>query len=135
MPHQFMQHQLIPNRRISITLLLIIGIGILISQGFIETSFYVKANAIVKYSIYFIWLVVVGFIGHWGWKSSTQKWISTIWIYTYAFVLIVLLILGLVDMYLLPISTYIKKDISHFRAFFLSPIYFIILYLLSKLDR
>lgn len=135
MPHQFMQHQLIPNRRISITLLLIIGIGILISQGFIETSFYVKANAIVKYSIYFIWLVLVGFIGHWGWKSASKRWLNTIWIYTYAIVLIVLLILGLVDMYLLPISTYIKKDISHFRAFFLSPIYYIILYLLSKLDR
>lgn len=135
MPHQFMQQKLIPSRRLSIALLLIVSVGILISQGFIETSFYVKANPILKYSIYFIWLLLVDLIGLWGWKSSAQKWMYSTWFYTYSVVIITLIVLGLIDIYLLPIATYIKKDISHFRAFFLSPAFFVVLFFLSKIQR
>jgi hypothetical protein len=110
-------------------------VGLLSTQGFLETSFYIKAHILLKYGIYFLWLMLIALIGHWGWKDFPQLWVKNIWLLAYSFAIVLLLLLGFIDLFWGPIPLYYKKDISHFRSFFLSPALFVLLYFLSVFTK
>jgi hypothetical protein len=119
------------NRRVLIVLLLMLLIGFVSTQGFLETSIFIKSQILLKYGIYFLWLVLMLLIGVWGWKNYPQLWVMKVWLAAYSFAISVLLLLGCVDLGFGTIPLYYKKDISHFRSFFLSPSLFVLLYILS----
>jgi len=123
------------GRRLLMALFLIVLLGAVSSQGFLETSLYVKSNKLLKYGIYYLWLVLVALAGWWGWRRHPQQWVGKAWTILYLFALAALFLLGLIDLLLYPFPSYIRKDISHFRSFFLSPVLFAILYLLARLSR
>lgn len=126
-----MDKSTLKNRRLLIALVMMLFIGLVSTQGFLETSFYIKAHTLLKYGIYFLWLLLITFIGAWGWKTFSQQWVLQVWWVAYSVAILLLLLLGLVDLVFGPIPIYYKKDISHFRSFFLSPALFVLLYLLS----
>lgn len=123
------------NKRLLIALMMMLLVGFISTQGFLETSFYIKAHTLLKYGIYFLWLLLIAFMGAWGWKDFPQTWVIKIWWTVYIVVILLLLLLGLMDLVLGTTPLYYKKDISHFRSFFLSPALFMLLYLLSVFSR
>ena len=135
MRNLFMESLKNDHKRLGIALAMMLLIGLVSTQGFLETSFYIKAHILLKYGIYFLWLLFIALIGAWGWKNFTQSWVLKIWWIAYAFATLLLLLLGFIDLVFGPIPVYYKKDISHFRSFFLSPALFVLLYLLSIFSK
>jgi hypothetical protein len=121
-----------PNNRALIFLLLILLVWITGSQEMHLNKERLTDTVFVRYIIYFSWLLLTASIGYVAWRHQPYLWIKQVWITTYALVVVLLLLLGIIDLLIVPFTMAQKKYIQTFRLFFQSPVPFVIIYLVAK---
>ena len=121
-----------PNKRALIFLLLILLVWIAGSQEMYLNKESLTNTVFVRYIIYFSWLLLTASIGYAAWHHQPHLWIKQVWITAYALAVILLLLLGIIDLLIVPFTMAQKKYIQTFRLFFQSPVPFVIIYLVAK---
>lgn len=74
-------------------------------------------------------------IGYWGWKTHPHSWTKRLWLFIYITFIIALLSIGFVNLQAQIFSKGFLDIISSIRYAFCSPLPFIIIYVLTKLNK
>ena len=124
------------NKRVFISLLLIIitcwiGYTIIYES---TLSVFINHYRFIKHVANFLLLISIFIIGNWGLKFYTPIWIFSLWNISYLVIIVILLLLGILDIFLYSFLLNFKVAIAYLRFFFQSPMPYLSLLLISKLD-
>jgi hypothetical protein len=124
------------SKRFYIALALIATISWLGYTIIYESKFSILINnhRVLKHTCNFFWLICVFYIGKIGLKNHEPVWIYSLWTVSYTVIISLLFLLGLADLFLTSFLLNIKVGIAYLRFFFQSPMPFLLLLIISKLD-
>lgn len=87
-----------------------------------------------RYLIYFLWIVLVAVTGFFTLNGKAQLWQRKIWVLFYGSSILLLLALGMLDLFVYHFTKQQKNYIQTFRLFLESPVPLVIIYLTGKLQ-
>lgn len=117
------------NKKIPVYFLLIMLLWITGSQEMYVNKAALTNAVELRYIIYFIWLFLTAAIGYAAFRKGAAR---QAWITVYTLVFMILLLLGVVDLFILHFSKAQKTYIQTFRLFFQSPVPLVIMHLMVK---
>lgn len=121
------------NKSTVITFLLIAIISWMSFKGY-DLRFFDTIKPLYKHLINFSLLAATALLGHLHFRKASEKWMLNIWSMTYAFVILLLIAVGTVDL-AHPIHNYLIRDsIATMRMFFTGPIPFLVSIFLSNIN-
>ncbi len=121
------------NKRLALSFILISILTILGNVELFEHMDFVQNNPLPRYTLYFFWIILIAVTGYIGWKTYLQKWVQFMWIATYIAGIAILIILAVIDLFVYKFPDNIRWYIVYFRSILVSPVPFVIFYLLVKL--
>lgn len=104
-------------------------------QYMFESDSFKNIHKFWRYTLAQSLLFIVAGLGFLAWKRRKIIWPKNIWIISYAAIIIIMLVTGLIDLFVAPLSNEIKDTIRTLRFFFASPVPFSILWLLTTLKK
>jgi len=96
-----------------------------------EMGLFQTLKPAIKHGINFSLLLVVALVGYGSLRSVSKSWVQPIWVLIYAFLIILLPCIGIIDIFS-RINNYNLRDlITNVRMLFTSPLPFAILLFIS----
>lgn len=119
------------NLRLLLSFAAVFITGSILNEGLYEHIVYVQSHALLRYSIYFAILVLIYFMGMYGFKKQAA-WVIAVWQLIYAGAVVLLAVSAVIDQFIFHYPDHIRQYIVYFRAIMISPVPFVIVYLLGK---
>jgi len=115
-----------------IALLLIIALS-WIELQYVSESVPEALTPTVRKTLHVIFYIAVTVTGYWGWLNSPIKWLKKLWLYAYTVILVFVLAFGLMASKTNLFSMEVKDTVHNIMIYFISPVPFIILWVLSTM--
>jgi hypothetical protein len=87
-----------------------------------------------RHLVHLLLLVTVTAVGYWGWKTHPMKWLSSLWVLSYAACILFLLVMSIVYLFVGHFNADTIGTIRGIRLFFCSPMPFLLLFVLSRIN-
>ncbi len=119
------------SKRIALSLLMIIFISWISFKGY-DINFFQNLKPVVKHLANFGLLISTALTGYFAIKPFQEKWILSVWVLVYTSVVIVLVSIGIVDVFHRITNYLVRDSIAPIRMFFTSPVPFLIILFLKR---
>ena len=121
-----------PRWRIWTALILIVLLSWVENQYISESAKDFLAENTRK-ALHIVFYLSVMLVGYFGWYHHPIKWLRVLWVFSYSFIIIALLGVGFIDSRFHFFSMGFLDQIHGIRVFFISPVPFLILLVLSNM--
>lgn len=115
-----------------IALLLIIVVSWIEAQ-YVNESPPEALSSNTRKMLHFVFYIIVGFLGYMGWLNSPIKWLKKLWLYSYVAILVFVMAFVLIASKTTFFSMPVKDTVHLIMIYFISPVPFIILWVLSTM--
>lgn len=116
---------------------LCLALVLIIALSWIETQYITEGTGVesVKRKIYHVvFLGGIYAVGLWYWAQQIPSWLKSVWTFSYAGLLALLFVVGVLSWKFGIFSTDFLDQIHHVRTFFCSPLPFLVILALTKMD-